>query len=60
MSTKNDILHELKEMKKWVFETHEHHIESRCAEDAFPYVNSLEMETRLDRLIAQLEAENDD
>jgi hypothetical protein len=54
---RNDILHELKEIKKWVFDAHEHHNSSLCAEDAFPYVNSLEIEVKLDKLIAWLEAE---
>jgi hypothetical protein len=66
----SDILHELKEIKQWVFETHEHHSSFHCAdehhssfhctEEAFPYVNSLEAEARLDKLIARLEAEDDD
>ena len=59
---KIDILAELKAIKQWIFDNHQHHAEGGWNDDEYicqdgdkPYVDSLELEKLIDGLIEKVE-----
>ena len=60
MMTNHDILTELKIIKQWIFDNHQHHEdgedgETHCVNGDRPYVDSLEVEKLIDGLIEKVE-----